>query len=345
MRNRIVMAPLTRLRSGAEGIPGDVVIEYYRQRASTGMIITEGTWPVREGRTWIGQPGIETAEQQHGWARITDAVHAAGGSITMQIMHGGRVSHSVLTGTGRIVSSSATAGPNPIRIPQKVAPPVAHALTIDEIHVTIRQFVDAAKRAMDSGMDAVEIHGANGYLVQQFFSPASNHRTDRYGGSAKNRARYAIEVTEAVADAIGAEHTGVRISPASTIQGMAETNSDLTWETYTNFAESIQPLNLAFLHILHPQPDSALVQQLRKSAGVPLIANTGFASPTTRSEASRIVASGCADAVSVGRALIANPDLVRRWRDDLPENMPDPTTFSTYYVGGPRGYTDYPALP
>lgn len=149
--NRIVLAPLTRLRSGEEGVPGDLVVEYYRQRASTGMILTEGTWPVREGRTWIGQPGIETAEQLRGWTRVADAVHAVGGSIAMQIMHGGRVSHPALTGTGRIVAPSRTAGPNPIRIPHKVEPPVAQALTIDEIRLTIRQFVDAAKRARTPG--------------------------------------------------------------------------------------------------------------------------------------------------------------------------------------------------
>lgn len=343
-RNRIVLAPLTRLRSGNEGIPGDLLVEYYRQRASTGMIITEGTWPVREGRTWIGQPGIETASQQQGWARVADAVHAVGGSIAMQIMHGGRVSHPELTGTGRIVAPSATAGPNLIRIPHKADPPVADALTAEEIRLTIRQFVDAAKRAMDAGMDAVEIHGANGYLVHQFFSPAANHRTDVYGGSPRNRARYAIDLAEATVAAIGADRVGVRVSPAHLIQGMNETDADLTWETYSTFTEAMRPLGLGFLHVLHQDPSSALVRHLRQSAGAPLIANTGFGTPTTRSEAAWVVRGGFADAVSVGRALIANPDLVRRWRDDLPENTPDPSTFSTYYAGGPRGYTDYPAL-
>lgn len=342
-RNRIIMAPLTRLRADEEGVPGDLLVEYYRQRASTGMILTEGTWPISEGRTWIGQPGIETSAQQDGWARVTEAVHSKGGKIAMQIMHGGRVSHPVLTGTGRIVSPSATAAPNPIRIPNgKTTPPVAHELTIDEIQQVVGQFVDAAHRALEAGMDAVELHGANGYLIHQFFSPASNLRTDSYGGTAAKRARFAIEIVKAVVEAVGADRTGIRLSPAHAVNGVDETDPAATWETYNAFAEEVSGLDLAFLHVLHHDPSGALVQHLRQTVGAPLISNTGFGPLTTRDEAECIITERYADAVAVGRPLIANPDLVERWKYEITENAPDPSTF---YVGGARGYTDYPFLP
>lgn len=341
-RNRIVMAPMTRLRAAEEGIPGDLVVDYYRQRASTGMIITEGTWPVREGRTWIGQPGIETSAQQAGWARVADAVHAEGGKIAMQIMHGGRVSHPALTGTGRIVAPSATAAPNPIRVPGgKAAPPVAHALTTEEVRQVIGQFVDAARRAMDAGMDAVELHGANGYLIHEFFSPASNLRTDDYGGTPVKRARFAVEVTEAVADAVGPDRTGIRISPEHAIQGMSETDPAATWQTYSAYAEAVSGLGLAFLDVLHHAPGSDFVQHLRRTVGSPMISNTGFGPITSRQEAEQVVAEGYADAAAVGRPLIANPDLVERWERRTVENVADT---STDYLGGARGYTDYPTL-
>lgn len=343
LRNRLVMAPLTRLRAGKDdGVPGDLAVEYYRQRASMGLIVTEGTWPVREGRTWYGQPGIETAEQQAGWARVADAVHAEGGLIAMQIMHGGRVSHPELTGTGRIVSADASAGSNPIRIAEgKVDPPVAEALTTDEVRKVIDGFVAAARRAVDAGMDAVELHGANGYLIHQFLAPASNHREDEYGGSPENRARLAVEVVTAVAAEIGAERTGIRLSPEHNIQGALETDPAETMRTYRALAEGIAPLRIAFVDVLHADPTSELVQMIREVSGAPLIANTGFGIITTRQEAARLVADGLADAVGVGRAAIANPDLARRWREGLGENEPDPATF---YSDGAEGYTDYPAL-
>lgn len=338
--NRLVMAPLTRLRAGKHGVPGDLIVEHYRQRASLGLIITEGTWPVKDGRTWIGQPGIETLEQQDGWARVADAVHAEGGRIAMQIMHGGRVSHPALTESGRIVSASATAGVEPIRIPSgKAAPPIADALSTAEIPLVVAQFVAAARRAVDAGMDMVELHGANGYLINQFFSPVANLRDDGYGGTPANRARFAIEVLDAVVDAIGADHTGVRISPAQLIQGMDETEPGDTFETYVTFAEAIARHRIAFLDILHADPASELVQGLRGASGVPLIANTGFASPTAQEEAAWIIEEGLADAVGVGRPAIANPDLPMRWQHGLPENeLGEPP----YYGDGARGYNDFP---
>lgn len=340
--NRLVMAPLTRLRATADGMPTPLMAEYYAQRASMGLIITEGTWPTREGRTWIGQPGIETAAQVTGWRAVTDAVHDAGGRIAMQLMHGGRVSHPLLTGTDRIVAPSPRPGPNRIRVPGGTAlPPVPHALTEKEIAHVIEQFVTAARQAIDAGMDAIELHGANGYLIHQFLSPAANWRADAYGTGPEGRARFAIELTRAVAAEIGADRTGIRLSPANAIQAMAEHDPADVQETYCAYARAVAPLGLAFLDVLHEDPAGNLVQSIRRSAAAPLITNTGFSSPTSREEAIAQVTAGCADAVGVGRPAIANPDLVERWRAGLPENDTDPTTF---YVGGARGYTDYPTI-
>ncbi|GIF14170.1 alkene reductase [Actinoplanes teichomyceticus] len=340
LKNRLVMAPLTRIRADEHGVPGDLLVEHYRQRASMGMIITEGTWPVREGRTWIGQPGIETAEQVAGWRRVADAVHAAGGTIVMQIMHGGRISHPAISGTGRTVAPSALAAPGEIRIPDgKAELPVPHALTADEIAGVVAAFVAAARNAIEAGLDGVEVHGANGYLIHEFLSPASNIRTDGYGGSPANRARLAIEVVTAVAAAIGADRTGIRLSPEHNIQGALETDPDDVLATYLALAEGIAPVGPAFVDILHADPAGKLVQGIRQTVGAPVVVNTGFASVTTRDEAVRLVGDDLADATAVGRAAIANPDLVERWTHGHEENTPDPDTF---YTGGARGYTDYP---
>ncbi|MEV4349211.1 alkene reductase [Actinoplanes sp. NPDC049596] len=338
LRNRLVMAPLTRIRAGADdGVPGDLLVEYYRQRASMGLIVTEGTWPVREGRTWIGQPGIETAEQVAGWRRVTDAVHEAGGKIIMQIMHGGRISHPEVGGTGRTVAPSAIAAPGEIRIHNgKADLPVPHELTRSEIASVVEGFAAAARNAVAAGMDGVEVHGANGYLVHQFLSPASNLRTDEYS----DRPRFAIEVVTAVAAAIGADRTGVRLSPEHNIQGALETDPADVLTTYLSLAEGLNG-HLAFADLLHAEPGGELVQKLRHALGVPAIVNTGFGKTTTREEAAQLLADGVGDAVAVGRAAIANPDLAERWRRDTHENTPDPATF---YVGGATGYTDYPTL-
>lgn len=333
--NRLVMAPLTRLRADHDGVPTDLMVEHYRQRAGLGLIVTEGTWPVQEGRTWIEQPGIETDAHARGWRRVTDAVHAEGGRIAMQIMHGGRVSHPELTGTGRIVAPSAVASPRLIRVGDgKVLPPAPHALDGDEIQMVIAQFVAAAERAIDAGMDAVEVHGANGYLVHQFFSPGANQRTDEYGGTPEHRARFAVEVTRAVAAAVGAERTGIRLSPDTSESGLEDTLA-----AYGAFADAVAPLGLAFVDVLHEDPTGELVQAIRRRSGAPLVANSGFGSPTTREEATHLVVGGFAEAVGVGRPAIANPDLAVRWRHALPENEADPSTF---YTGGSVGYTDYP---
>ncbi len=342
LSNRLAMAPLTRIRAETDGTPNELMKEYYAQRASFGMIITEGTWPIQEGRTWGRQPGIETEAHVAAWREITDEVHARGGRIVMQIMHGGRISHPELSGTGRTVAPSAIAGPDPIRISTgKVDAPVPHALSEDEIDEVIGQFVAGARNAMAAGMDGVQVHGANGYLIHEFLAPSSNTRTDAYGGRPENRARFAMEVVTAVAEAIGAENTGLRLSPEHNIQGALEEDREDVLATYLAFADGVADLGLAHVELVHHEPEGDLVQQLREAFGAPVILNTGFSRFVDREAALGLVENAGADAVSVGRLALANPDLVRRWREGAPLNEPNQDTF---YVGGAKGYTDYPVL-
>ncbi len=340
--NRVAMAPLTRMRSGADGVPGDLVVEYYAQRAGVGLIVTEGTYPSTESRAYPGQPGIVTDEQAAGWARVAEAVHARGGSIVMQVMHGGRVSHTDITGTDRIVAPSAIAIDGEAYTPAgKQAYPVPHALSTEEAIGVKAEFVAAARRAVDAGMDGVEVHGANGYLLHEFLSPNTNTRTDIYGGSPQARARFVAEVVSEVAAEVGAGRVGLRISPEHQVQGMAETDRDDVRATYEALLDAIAPLGLAYLSVLHAEPAGNFVQELRARFGGPLMANSGFSSPTTREEAADLISSGRAESIAVGRAVIANPDLVTRWVGGHPENTPDASTF---YGPGAAGYTDYPAL-
>ncbi|MGU3409615.1 alkene reductase [Microbacterium sp. M1A1_1b] len=343
LSNRIVMAPLTRTRAGEHGIPNDLLVEHYRKRAGLGMIITEGTWPVQEGRSYPGQPGIETDEQIAGWRRVADAVHAEGGTIVMQLMHGGRVSHPSISDTPRIVAPSAIAAPGQTHLADgsKADMPVPHQLTTDEVAQAVQGFAQAARNAIAAGLDGVEVHGANGYLVHEFMSPVSNTRTDQYGGSPENRARFAIEVTTAVAEAVGADRTGIRLSPEHGIQGVIEDDAADVRATYTAVAEGLAPLGLAFVDVLHAEPTGDLVQHVRRTARAPFIVNSGFSSLTTRDEAIALVDADQADAVAVGRMAIANPDLAHRWERDTELNEPRPQFF---YGATAEGYTDYPTL-
>lgn len=343
LRNRVVMAPLTRLRSGDDGVPGDVVVEHYRQRASFGLITTEGTWPSQESKAYDGQPGIVTDQQVAGWKRVADAVHAEGGTIVMQVMHGGRVSHTDITRTDRIVGPSAVAIDGQVHTSAgKVDFPVPHALTTDEVHQVTADIVAASKRAvLEAGLDGVEIHSANGYLLHEFLSPVSNVRTDEYGGSPENRARLAIETATAVAEAIGAGRVGIRLSPMHNIQDVVETDVADVTAVYRALVEGIAPLGLAYLSVLQADLRGELVQDLRTRFGGAFVANSGFGQITTREEAIAEVADGQADAVAVGRFAIANPDLVERWQGDHEVNEPNPATF---YADGAEGYTDYPTL-
>ncbi|MDE8669179.1 alkene reductase [Pseudarthrobacter sp. H3Y2-7] len=342
LSNRLVMAPLTRLRAGQEGVPGPLLVEHYRQRASLGLIVSEGTYPSPAGRSYMGQPGLVTEQQVAGWKKVTDAVHAEGGRMFAQVMHGGRVSHEDITGGHQLVAPSALAVDGEVRTPFGKKPyPVPHALTPDELPIVMQEIVAASLNAIDAGFDGVELHSANGYLLNEFLAPNSNVRTDSYGGSPENRARFVIETVNAVVAAVGAHRVGIRISPEHQVQGIAETDAADVRATYEVLVDSIAPLNLAYLSVLHQDPTSGLVQDLRARFNGTFLVNSGFGTITTREEAAALVANGHADAVVVGRPAIANPDLARRWKENLPLNEPDPSTF---YADSSAGYTDYPAL-
>ena len=340
--NRLVMAPLTRMRSGPSGVPGPLVVEYYRQRASLGLLVSEGTYPSRAGQGFPGQPGLVTDEQIEGWRTVADAVHADGGVIFAQVMHAGRVTHEATTGGHEVVGPSAIAIDGRTHTYEGKKPyPTPRALREDELPSVIEEFVQASKNAVAAGMDGVEIHGANGYLLHEFLSPASNIREDAYGGSPENRARFVAEVVEAVVAALGAGRVGIRISPAHNIQDALETDAEDVRATYRALVDRIAPLGLAYLSVLHKEPAGELVQDLRRAFGGTVLVNSGFGEITSRNEARALLDEGIGDAVVVGRPAIANPDLAYRWREDLPLNEPDQSTF---YTDGAQGYTDYPAL-
>jgi 2,4-dienoyl-CoA reductase-like NADH-dependent reductase (Old Yellow Enzyme family) len=338
--NRLVMAPLTRVRAGKTGVPGPLVAEHYRQRASLGLIVSEGIYPSHAGQGYPGQPGLVTEAQVAGWVNVTSAVRAGGGRIFAQIMHAGRVSHEAVNGGYEVVAPSALPIEGDIHTPQGKAPyPVPRALGTGELPAIIQEFVQASVNAVSAGFDGVELHSANGYLLHEFLSPASNQRDDVYGGSPENRARFVIEVTQAVAAVVGADRVGIRISPEHNIQGVLETDESDVLSTYESLVDAIAPLKLAYLSMLHNDPAGELVQGLRKRFGGPFLVNSGFGMVTSREEAMGLVSEGHADAVVVGRPAIANPDLVRRWREGLPLNEANPATF---YGDGAEGYTDYP---
>ncbi|MEX0153470.1 alkene reductase [Microbacterium sp. LMI1-1-1.1] len=343
VRNRVSLAPMTRLRSGADGVPGPLVAKYYAQRAGIGLLVTEGVYPSAESRGYAGQPGIVTEAQAAGWAKVADAVHAEGGTIFMQLMNSGRVSHTDITGTDRIVAPSAIAieGEAHLADGSKVPFPVPHALETSELATVRDEFVAAARRAVDAGIDGVELHSANGYLLHEFLSPASNQRTDEYGGSPEARARFVIEVAQAVVAEIGAGRVGIRISPAHNIQDVWEKDEAETRATYEALIAGLAPLGLAYLSVLHADPAGDLIQDLRRAFGGTFIVNSGFSNVTTREEAVSAVDGDIADLVAVGRPAIANPDLVARWQNGADENQVDQ---ATVYGGGEHGYTDYPFL-
>jgi N-ethylmaleimide reductase len=316
-------------------------VEYYRQRAGAGLIITEGTQPSAVGQGYASTPGLHTDDQQAGWSRVAEAVHRGGGRIVVQLMHAGRISHPSNKGGLETVAPSAIAAPGQIFTAEGMADPATpRALETGELARVVGEYVDASRRAVAAGLDGVELHGANGYVLHQFLSPASNQRTDEYGGSPENRARFVLEVARAVADAIGADRVGIRLSPGNLAGGTGETEPADLAATYGALVDGLAPLGLAYLHILG-DPAAELTQDLRRRFGGTFMANSGFAEVTSLDEARRLVADGLADLVSVGRLFIANPDLVQRWRTGAELNQPDPTTF---YGGGAEGYTDYPAL-
>ena len=344
LKNRIVMAPMTRNRASVTGVPSDLAVTYYAQRASAGLIITEGTQPSPAGQGYPRTPGIHSAEQIEAWRKITDAVHAKGGRIFLQIMHTGRIAHrlnrtvyrppvapSAIQASGTIYTDSL--GPQPYSLPQ--------ALATDEIPSVIEEYHRATSNALAAGFDGVELHAANGYLPMQFLSSNSNQRSDRYGGSVQNRARFVLETLEAMIDGAGlASRVGLRVSPGNTFNDMHDANPV---GTHLYLTEEVNPLGLAYLHI-QQQPkdvhtDGLLdpVRMLRPIFDGPIIATGGF----DRDSASQLLSNGDADLIGFARLFIANPDLVERFQTAGPLAEPDAATF---YTPGPKGYADYPAL-
>jgi N-ethylmaleimide reductase len=335
--NRILMAPLTRNRADSDGTPNEMQAAYYAQRASAGLIITEGSQPAAIGKGYPNVPGVHNDAQQAGWARIADAVHAAGGRIVVQLMHGGRISHPDTLGGATPIAPSAVRPAGEIVTPNGVQPFVEpRELRTDELPGVVSDFADAARRAVAAGLDGVELHAANGYLLHQFLADGSNRRTDGYGGSPKGRARFVLEVAQAAADAIGADRVGIRLSPGHPFNDISE--SDLA--LYPMLACELRNMGLAYLHLL-TEPSAEILGQLRAIWPSRLVLNTGFAHESDRNVMAGVLRSGIADAVAVGRPFLANPDLVRRWTLGAELNQPDQATF---YGGDARGYTDYPTL-
>ena len=337
LNHRLGLAPMTRSRAKADGTPSDLAAEYYAQRASLGLLITEGTQPSDDGQGYTTTPGIYTDAHVVGWKKVTDAVHKAGGHLYIQIMHAGRISHPDNTPHHRQpVAPSAISADSPMYTPKGMQnTPEPRALTNAEVKQTVKDFAYAAKRAIEAGADGVEIHGANGYLIQQFIAPNANTRDDEYGGSIENRARFAIEVAKAVAAEIGADRTGIRLSPGGNSGGLAE--GPEAPALYHYLVTELNKLNLAYLHILHTG-DENLVQDIRKAWKHPLLVNRPNATPENLD---KDVKSGLADLVPVGKMALANPDLVERLKTSAPLNDPVPATF---FSPGAAGYIDYPAL-
>ena len=343
LQNHLVMSPMTRNRATAN-LPNALMLEYYAQRASAGLIITEGTSPSPNGLGYPRIPGIFSPAQVDGWHRITDTVHAKGAKMFLQIMHCGRIAHPLnLPAGARMLAPSAVAAIGEIYTDAEgMKPhPVPQAMTEADIKATLAEFVQAAKNAVKAGFDGIELHGANGYLLEQFIRPNSNQRTDAYGGAIENRVRFVQEVAKAVIDAIGKDRVGIRLSPFGVFNDMPL--YDAMVADYTYLAQQLDTLGLVYIHLVDhsamgtpPVPD-AIKATFRRLFKRTLILSGGYDAERAESD----LAAGKCDLIAVGRPFLANPDLVERWRTGAPLTAPDMTTF---YTPGPTGYTDYPAL-
>lgn len=336
--NKIFMAPLTRSRAQADATPSELAAQYYAQRASAGLIITEAT-AVSSGANgaYLNTPGVYTDRHQQKWAQIADAVHDAGGRMFMQLWHVGRMGHPDISGVESVAPSAIAADMTTHTPTGTQALPVPRALETREIPGIIEQFRAAARRAVDAGMDGVEIHAANGYLLHQFQSDVTNKRTDVYGGSAANRARLTAEVVEAVVDEVGAGRVGLRISPGNSAGDMREIDPISMYEA---LLERISPLGLAYLHVLI-DPVGCEFGIIRALWPGTFVLNTGREAETDICQLESFADWGAVSAVSVGRSFLANPDLIDRLVRGAELNEPDVATF---YAPGPVGYIDYPTL-
>lgn len=340
--NRIVMAPLTRNRADNDtGEVSDMHVDYYRQRAGAGIIITEATQISPEGKGYLQTPGIHTPGQAAAWRRVTDAVHEAGGKIVVQLWHVGRISHTSLQPDGQqpVAPSAINAGVKTFTANGFENTSDPRALELAEVPRIVADYANAAKLARDAGFDGVEVHGANGYLLDQFLKTGSNHRTDAYGGPVENRAKLLLEVMEAVTKVWDAGRVGLRLSPFSPANGISDDNPQ---DTFEYVIKELNRFDLAYLHMVEGATgesrdlqDGQSIDKLRKLFEGPYIANNGY----DREMALQAVKDGDADFIAIGRPFIANPDLVARYERDLPIAQGDQ---STYYGGGREGFTDYP---
>jgi N-ethylmaleimide reductase len=341
LRNRMVMAPMTRSRAGAGNVPTPLTATYYEQRASAGLIVSEGSQVSPQGVGYPSTPGIHSDEQVAAWKEVTAAVHANGGRIFLQLWHVGRISHPSFQPDGALpVAPSAIAAQGQARTPSGPQPfPTPRALETAEIPAVVEQFAEGARRALEAGFDGVEIHGANGYLIDQFLRDGSNRRTDEYGGPVESRVRFLLEVTQAAARVWGPQRVGVRLSPLGAFNDMSDSDPEAL---FGHAAAELGRFDLAYLHAamlpaaLTPgSPDHSMARVLREKFRGPLILNGGF----NRETGDAVLAAGLADLVSFGTLFLANPDLPERFAEGTPLNPPNQSTF---YGGGAAGYIDYP---
>ena len=343
LKNRFVMSPMTRSRAVEASTPNDLMALYYGQRAGAGLIVTEGTAPSPNGTGYARIPGIWSEAQVEGWRKVTAAVHARGGRIFVQLMHTGRVGHPLnLPAGGEVLAPSAVAAEGMMYTDaQGMLPhPVPRAMTGADVRAAIDEYVQASRNAIAAGFDGVELHGANGYLMEQFLSPDTNQRNDPWGGSIDKRQTFVVEIAKAVAWAIGGERVGIRLSPYGVNAGMKPYPE--IEETYRTLVPRLAETGIQYIHLVDhsamgaPEVPAALKLALREAWPRTYIAAGGF----DRESAEAAVREGRADLVAFGRGFLANPDLVARLERGLPLNAPD---FATFYTPGPKGYTDYPA--
>lgn len=343
LKNRVVMNPMTRSRADADAVPTAIMATYYAQRASAGLIVTEGVAPSPNGRGYARTPGLWNAAQVGAWSAVTAGVKAQGGTIFAQLMHCGRVSHP-----GNMQADAVVVAPSAVALAGQMYTdsmgmqdyPVPQAMTEADITAAIAEFVTAAQNAIAAGFDGVELHGANGYLLEQFLSPDTNTRSDAWGGSVANRIRFVVEVAQAVVAAIGADKVGIRLSPYGTASGMAAYPE--VDETYEALTKALASAGLVYLHLVdhsamgNPPVPATLLAAIRQAWPRTLIIGGSF----DLDKAQQAIASGATDLAGFGRAFIANPDLVARLQNGTALTAPD---FATFYTPGEAGYTDYPA--
>jgi N-ethylmaleimide reductase len=344
LQNHVVMAPMTRNRATANHLPTDIMATYYAQRASVGLIITEGVGPSPNGEGYARMPSIYSAAQVEAWKKITEAVHAKGGKIFAQLMHTGRIGHpNHLAENAEVIAPSAVAAAGEIYTDEAgmLAHPTPRALTTDEVEQTIQEFVTASKNAIEAGFDGVELHGANGYLIEQFISPDTNQRTDEYGGSIENHSRFLLEIAEAAGQTIGFDKVGVRLSPYNVFNDI-KPYADVD-QTYEYIAQKLNELGVVYIHLVNHSsmggpviPDS-VVNAIRDAYKGALILSGGYDAQRAEDD----LTNGPGDLIAFGRPLIANPDFVERLQIGAELNELD---YSTFYTSSEKGYTDYPVL-